>query len=172
MDLFKTTGLRWLWVAAVVLVLDQLSKLAILDAFRLYESVEVMPFFNLTYVQNKGAAFSFLASAGGWQRYFFAAIAAFAVGLLSYWLYQTPKSKRLLPIGYAMILGGALGNLYDRIAYGYVVDFLDFYVGIAHYPAFNIADAGIVCGAIIVMYDAFTGDKKESEQQEINKTNV
>ncbi|NTS76703.1 signal peptidase II [Catenovulum sp. SM1970] len=165
MQVFKTTGLAWLWLALIVLVLDQATKLAILANFKLYESIPVMPFFNLTYVQNFGAAFSFLANAGGWQRWFFTGIAILASVLISFWLYKTPKSQKLLGVGFSLILGGALGNLYDRISYGYVVDFIDWYVNQYHWPAFNIADAGIVIGAFLVVIDSFVNDEEKQAEQ-------
>ncbi|AWB68541.1 lipoprotein signal peptidase [Saccharobesus litoralis] len=163
MHIFTQTGLRWIWIAIVVLVLDQVTKLAILDSFQLYERVNYTSFFNLVYVQNFGAAFSFLSDAGGWQRYFFTGIAIAAVVLLSVWMYKTPADKRLMPIGFSLILGGALGNLYDRISYGYVVDFLDFYYQNWHWPAFNVADMGIVVGAGLVLLDSFINQEDEQK---------
>ena len=141
------TGLRFVWIALIGFMLDQVTKYAVMDSFTLYESVQVLPFFNLTYVHNYGAAFSFLSDAGGWQRYFFTGIAAIVSCVIVWWLYQSPRSQRLLPIAFAFILGGAIGNLYDRLVHGYVVDFLHFYYESFHYPAFNIADSVIFIGA-------------------------
>ncbi len=169
--MFKTTGLRWIWLAVLVLVLDQVTKIAIWQNFELYERLNILPFFNLVYAQNTGAAFSFLADAGGWQKIFFSAIAVFASGLLSYWLYKTPADRKILPIGYSLILGGAIGNLIDRLAYGYVVDFLDFFWGNAHFAAFNVADSGIVVGAGFVILDAFINKDQADNKTEL-KNNV
>ncbi len=169
--MFKSTGLRWAWLAVLVLILDQVTKIAIWQNFELGERLNILPFFNLVYAQNTGAAFSFLADAGGWQKLFFSAIAIFASGLLSYWLYKTPADRKILPIGYSLILGGAIGNLIDRLAYGYVVDFLDFFWGNAHFAAFNIADSGIVVGAGCVMLDAFINKDQADNKTEL-KNNV
>lgn len=153
----RNSGLRWLWVALLVLVLDQLTKLWVIDSMNLYQSIQIMPSFNLTYVRNYGAAFSFLSDGGGWQRWFFTAIAIGVSGLILYWLSQTKADKVLLPSAFCLILGGALGNLYDRLAYGYVVDFLDVYYGSWHWPAFNVADSAICVGAALLIFDSFAG---------------
>ncbi|RPJ66105.1 lipoprotein signal peptidase [Alteromonas sediminis] len=154
------TGLRFLWISILVFILDQWTKIAIVDAMTLFESRQVLPFFNLTYVHNYGAAFSFLHSAGGWQRWFFTAIALGVSIMILWWLKQTPKQQLLLPIAFSFVLGGALGNVYDRIAYGYVIDFLDFYINDWHWPAFNIADSAIFIGAALLIIDMFVN--KES----------
>ncbi|WP_088332160.1 signal peptidase II [Lacimicrobium sp. SS2-24] len=155
LKLFRDTGLRWLWLAGVVLLCDQLTKIWVLEGMALYQSIPVMPYFNLTHVHNYGAAFSFLSNAGGWQRWFFTAIALTVSVLILFWLRQSKKEQVLLPCAFSLILGGALGNLYDRLAYGYVVDFLDFYVGEWHWPAFNLADSAIFVGAALLIIDAF-----------------
>jgi signal peptidase II len=147
---------RWLLVSAVVIVLDQLSKVAISSHFAYGESVAVTPFFNLVLWHNTGAAFSFLQDAGGMQRWLFSLIAIVA----SVWitlLLRKHQSQMLFSFSLAFILGGALGNLIDRIAYGYVVDFLDFYWGSYHFAAFNLADSAITCGAGLLIWDSFTG---------------
>ena len=131
-SLFKNTGLRWLWLTLVCLVLDQVTKHWVAGSMELYQSITVFPFFNITYVHNLGAAFSFLADQGGWQRWFFTVIAAVASVLFVYWLAKTPKDNRNLGIAFALLLSGALGNLIDRMLLGYVIDFLDFYVGSYH----------------------------------------
>ena len=161
------TGLRFVWIALVGLILDQVTKYAVMDSFTLYESVQVLPFFNLTYVHNYGAAFSFLSDAGGWQRYFFTAIALIVSCVIVWWLYHSPRSQRLLPIAFAFILGGAIGNLYDRLVHGYVVDFLHFYYDTFHYPAFNIADSVIFIGAGLLILDMFI-NKDEDQPKESN----
>lgn len=160
--LFTETGLRWLWVALVALALDQFTKQWVIRVFDLYESVQVLPFFNLTYVRNYGAAFSFLSDAGGWQRWFFTLIALVVSLVLLWWLKQSKKQEVLLPVAYALILSGAIGNVADRLIYGYVIDFLDFYYQQWHYPAFNIADSAIFIGAALLIYDAF-GNKEKSQ---------
>ncbi|WP_016956305.1 signal peptidase II [Catenovulum agarivorans] len=163
---YKQTGLAWIWLALLVLIVDQATKIAVLQSFQLYDSVKITEFFNLTYVRNYGAAFSFLADSGGWQRWFFTIIAIVAVGLLSFWLAKTPKQQIWLVIGFNLILGGAAGNLYDRVAYGYVVDFLDFTIPLyGRWPAFNVADMGIVIGAACVLIDAFVNQKKPSSEE-------
>lgn len=163
---YKQTGLAWIWLALLVLIVDQATKIAVLQSFQLYDSVKITEFFNLTYVRNYGAAFSFLADSGGWQRWFFTIIAIVAVGLLSFWLAKTPKQQIWLVLGFNLILGGAAGNLYDRVAYGYVVDFLDFTIPLyGRWPAFNVADMGIVIGAACVLIDAFVNQKKPSSEE-------
>ena len=164
-SLFKDTGLRWLWLSVVAFVLDQFTKQWVIRAFDLYESVNVLPFFNLTYVRNYGAAFSFLADAGGWQRWFFTIIAIAVSAMLLWWLRQCKRSQVLLPVAFCLILSGAIGNVTDRLIYGYVIDFFDFFYQQWHYPAFNIADSAIFIGAALLIYDAFT-NKEESTQSE------
>jgi len=147
--------LKWLWLSVIVLVLDQWSKIAVDGSMRLYESIAVMPYFNLTYVHNTGAAFSFLSEAGGWQRWFFAAMAFIISGVLSVWLYRLKKHETLLAIALALVLGGAIGNLIDRLAYGYVIDFLDVYYQSWHWPAFNVADMAISLGVFLMLLESF-----------------
>ncbi len=153
-DMFKNTGLRWLWITVLMLALDQVTKIWILNNFDLYHRLEVTSFFNLVHVHNYGAAFSFLAEAGGWQRWFFTAIAVTVSVLMLVWMKQATRLQMLLPISMAFILSGALGNLYDRLAYGYVVDFLDFHWAGYHWPAFNVADSAIFIGAVLMIWDA------------------
>ncbi len=161
---FSTTALKWLWLTLLFLVVDQVTKHWVAGTFDLYESVAVMPYFNLTYVHNEGAAFSFLADQSGWQRWFFAAIATAACVLFSYWMAKTPASNKVLGVGFALMLSGAMGNLIDRVLLGYVIDFLDFYIGNAHWPAFNIADSAIFVGAALMIYDSFTSDSEDSKK--------
>lgn len=149
------TGLRFLWISLLVLILDQWTKYAIVDAMTLFESRQILPFFNFTYVHNYGAAFSFLHGAGGWQRWFFTAIAIGVSGMILWWLKQSPREHKLMPVAFCFVLGGAIGNVYDRIVHGYVIDFLDFYVGSWHWPAFNIADSAIFIGAGLLIIDMF-----------------
>jgi signal peptidase II len=146
--------LNWLWLSALVVGLDQLTKLMVDRSMELYESVGLLPFFQLTYLRNQGAAFSFLSEAGGWQRWFFIGLAAVASGAICYWLSRLGKNQRWEAAAWALVLGGALGNLIDRVAYGYVIDFLDVFYGEWHWPAFNIADSAITIGAAMLLIDS------------------
>ena len=146
--------LKWLWLSVIALVLDQWSKIAVDGSMRLYESIAVMPYFNMTYVHNTGAAFSFLSEAGGWQRWFFAAMALIISTVLIVWLYRLKKHETLLAIALALVLGGAIGNLIDRLAYGYVIDFLDVYYQSWHWPAFNVADMAISLGVFLMILES------------------
>ncbi|KRV91023.1 signal peptidase II [Aeromonas veronii] len=161
-EMNNKTGLRWLWLAVLAFVLDQASKLAVVKLLPFgYPGVELTPFFNLVHVYNKGAAFSFLADQGGWQRWFFAVLAFAICGLLIHWLRKQSVTQRWSGIAYSLIIGGALGNVFDRLVLGHVVDFLDFYWGRAHWPAFNLADSFIFIGAAMIVLDGFRGEKKE-----------
>lgn len=154
----------WLAISLVVIILDQLSKAAINSHFVFGESLAVTPFFNLVLAHNTGAAFSFLHDAGGMQRWFFSAIAIVA-SVWIVWLLRKHQSEKLFSFALAFILGGALGNLIDRIAYGYVVDFLDFYWGRYHFAAFNVADSAITCGAALLIWDSFKGKEDGSSSR-------
>jgi signal peptidase II len=145
---------RWYGIAAAVLVLDFATKIAVLNSFAPGERLALAPFFNLVLVFNTGAAFSFLAGAQGWQTLFFSTVALAASAVIS-WLIWRNSHRRLFCAGLSLILGGALGNLYDRLAYGKVVDFLDFHVAGWHWPAFNVADCGITVGAAILILESF-----------------
>ena len=147
--------LKWLWITVAVIVLDQIPKLAVADPFTLHEQLPLTPWFNLTLAHNPGAAFSFLSDASGWQRWFFTAIALAVSIAIVVWMKRLPANDRWMAIALALILGGALGNVWDRITLGYVIDFLDFYVGQWHWPAFNVADSAITIGAIMLAIDAF-----------------
>ena len=161
---FKESGLIWLWLTVVFLILDQVTKQWVAQTFDYRETLAVMPYFNLTYVHNPGAAFSFLADQPGWQRWFFTAIATIACIVFVVWLSKTPKENKILSVGFALMLSGALGNLIDRVLFGYVIDFLDFYVGNAHWPAFNVADSVILIGAALMIIDSFKAERaKKSE---------
>lgn len=146
--------LKWLWLTLLAIVLDQASKLAVDSSMQLYESIPLIPYFNLTYVHNTGAAFSFLSEAGGWQRWFFAALALGISVVLTVWLARLQKHETLLAVALALILGGAVGNLIDRLAYGYVIDFLDAYYNSWHWPAFNIADSAITLGVALMLAES------------------
>ncbi|WNC73340.1 signal peptidase II [Thalassotalea psychrophila] len=171
--LFTNTGLRWLWLALIMLIIDQVTKQSVVALMDYRESIKVMPFFNLTYVHNPGAAFSFLADQGGWQRWFFTAIAGVVSIFLVVWMAKTPKQDKLIAISFALILSGAVGNLIDRMMFGYVIDFLDFYVGNKHWPAFNVADSAIFVGAGLMILDAFrdsANSAKQSDTKQESKT--
>ncbi len=152
---YKTNSLWWLWVSVVVVIADQLSKSYITATFDLHESLELFPFLDITYVQNTGAAFSFLRDAGGWQRWFFILLSSgVSIGLMV-WIHTLPVTWRWLSIALSLVLGGALGNLVDRIRLGYVIDFIDFYYRTWHFPAFNVADSAISIGVVMLIIDSF-----------------
>jgi len=160
----KFVMLKWLWLAFLSLGLDQASKIAIDKTFQLYESIVIIPsFFNLTYVHNTGAAFSFLSEAGGWQRWFFAALAIIMSAIMTIWLTKLKENETLLAVALSLILGGAIGNLIDRLCYGYVIDFLDAYYGTYHWPAFNIADSAITIGVALMLVDSFKSPEQRIE---------
>ncbi|MFC3284193.1 signal peptidase II [Litchfieldella rifensis] len=146
--------LRWLWLAALVIALDLVTK-AMASAWLTYgQPVEVLPVFNLTLLHNTGAAFSFLAGHDGWQRWFFAAIAVGASVGMAVWMSRLKRHEVLLAVALALIIGGALGNLYDRLVLGYVVDFLSFHWGAYYFPAFNLADVAITLGAFGLIWES------------------
>jgi len=143
----------WLGIAAIVILFDQLSKITITKTFQLGEEKVITSFFNLVLAYNKGAAFSFLQNSGGWQRYFFTAIALGAAAWIIV-LLKKHGSQRMFSWALSLILGGAIGNVIDRILYGHVVDFLDFHwSGLGHFPAFNVADSAICIGAALFILD-------------------
>ena len=151
---------RWYVVAIVLLITDQLAKYTITQNFLYGEYINIFPGLDFTLVHNTGAAFSFLSDAGGWQRWLFLIISLAASIVLIVWLYRLKASQFFLSTSLALILGGALGNLYDRIFLGYVIDFIDFYYGIYHWPVFNIADASITLGAVFLIFESFLVSKK------------
>ncbi|MDG4868255.1 signal peptidase II [Guyparkeria sp. 1SP6A2] len=146
------TNLHWLWLSLGVLIVDQLSKWAALATLSYARPVEVLPFFNFTLLYNTGAAFSFLAAQDGWQRWFFVLLAVVIVTALLAWLLFVAIDERRIQAGIALLIGGALGNVIDRIVYGHVVDFLDFHAAGWHWPAFNIADAAITIGVALIIW--------------------
>ena len=153
--------LKWLWLSLLAIILDQGSKLAITSSMQLYQSIQVMPYFRLTYVHNTGAAFSFLSEAGGWQRWFFAGLALVISAVIAVWLSRLKPHETLLAVALSLVLGGAIGNLIDRLAYGYVIDFLDVYYQTWHWPAFNIADSAITLGVVLMLVESFGLGKRE-----------
>ena len=153
---------RYFVIALVVLLLDQLTKLWVLNSFETFEIVTVLPVFNLTLVFNEGAAFSFLADAGGWQRYIFVSISAVMSIVFVVWLSRVKSHELWLATGLAFLLGGAVGNLIDRVWLGKVIDFLQWHWHDAYFPAFNLADAAITLGVILLLIDSF---KTSSEKR-------
>ncbi len=147
---------RWLLISGVVVVLDQLTKYAAVAALAGKAPVEVTPFFNLVLVYNRGAAFSFLAGMSGWQREFFISIALIASVWIIYLLRRYPQ-QTLFCLALSLVLGGAIGNVIDRVVIGAVTDFLDFHAWGWHWPAFNVADAAITCGAALLIWDGLRG---------------
>ena len=161
----KTGQLVWLWLSVLVIALDQASKHWFEHNLSLYEQIVVIPdLFSWTLAYNKGAAFSFLADQGGWQRWFFALVALVASGVLLVWLKRLQRHERLLAAGLALVLGGALGNLYDRVVLGHVVDFI-----LVHwqdrwfFPAFNLADSAITVGASILILDMIINKEQKND---------
>ena len=150
--------IRWLALSALLVVLDQLSKSVMTRVLVFGNGIEVTPFFNLALVYNRGAAFSFLSSASGWQRELFIAIALIASGWVVYLLRRYPR-QTLFCFALSLILGGAVGNVIDRLLLGVVVDFLDFHLAGYHWPAFNIADSAITCGAALLIWDGLRPQK-------------
>lgn len=157
--ILKSNSLKWLWLSLFVIILDQLTKIWATQTLTFNQPIAVLPFFNLTLLHNTGAAFSFLANAGGWQRWFFTILALGVSFVLVLWLARLKSNQYGLASALALILGGALGNVIDRLNYGYVIDFLDFYYNNWHWPAFNIADSAITIGAAILIVDAFRTTK-------------
>ena len=151
----------WLLLSTAIVVLDQITKLLVIENMTLYQRVQITSFFDLVRLHNTGAAFSFLADASGWQNWLFTGIAVVvSIGIL-YWLVTLPaKDRRTLAMGLALVLGGAVGNVIDRSSYGYVVDFILLHYQEWSYPAFNIADSAITCGVILILYDGVVLDRR------------
>lgn len=164
--MLKPTLRNWLLLALVIVVLDQLTKWLVLQYIPYYEyspvRIPILPLLNLTHVYNPGAAFSFLADAGGWQRHFFSGLAIVASGFIIMMLKKDPQDKRLA-LALSLILGGAIGNLIDRLLLGHVLDFIDVYWGVRHFPAFNIADSAITVGAMVMIWDSLFNQKKQAD---------
>ena len=171
--------LRWLWLALLVIALDQVTKIWADSVLSLHFPVEIFTGLNMTLSYNAGAAFSFLASAGGWQRWFFIVLALLVSGYIIYWLKRLGSNEKMLAVSLTLILGGAVGNVIDRIYLGHVVDFIDVYYRASeclpffgrmmgsgavscHWPAFNIADSAIFLGAMLLVIDSFRGHRKAS----------
>ena len=144
--------LPWLILAIIIILADQFTKTLIVGYYRLGDSTPVTSFFNIVRAHNTGAAFSFLAGAGGWQRWIFTGLGAIAT-IFILWMLRSHHAQKLFAFALACILGGAIGNVIDRLIHGYVVDFLDFYYGTWHFPAFNVADSAITIGAVCLILD-------------------
>jgi signal peptidase II len=160
--------MKWLWLSALIVVLDQLTKKIAEAELLLHKPIAILPSFNFTLMYNKGAAFSFLSEAGGWQRIFFVALSTIISIFLFFWLKQIcnddkQKNNQLLQIAIALILGGAIGNLIDRAMTGAVVDFIQLYYSTYYFPAFNIADSAITVGAGLLILDMFMESKRNSK---------
>jgi signal peptidase II len=151
----------WLVVAALVVVVDQASKLVVLAYFHPGERLPLTGFFNLVLAYNPGSAFSFLAKAGGWQKWLFVCLALAISTWILYMLWRQPEQKQQ-SLALALVLGGAIGNVIDRITYGAVVDFLDFYLADWHWPAFNLADAGICAGAALLLWASWREERPDT----------
>lgn len=149
----RASLMPWLGIAAIVILCDQLSKIAITKMFVLGQEKAITSFFNLVLAYNRGAAFSFLGNESGWQRYFFTAIGVGAVVFIIHQL-RRHSGQRMFCWALALIMGGAIGNVIDRLLYGHVIDFLDFHHrAFGHFPAFNVADSAITLGAVLFIYD-------------------
>ena len=160
--------MKWLWLSALTIVLDQLTKKIAEAELLLHKPIAILPSFNFTLMYNKGAAFSFLSEAGGWQRIFFVALSTIISIFLFFWLKQIcsdekQKNNQLLQIAIALILGGAIGNLIDRAMTGAVVDFIQLYYSTYYFPAFNIADSAITAGAVLLILDMLLESKRNSK---------
>lgn len=158
--IISNSGIVWLWVTLIVVIIDRITKYFASHYLIPYVAFPVMPGFNLTLSYNKGAAFSFLNSAPGWQVWFFGLIAVVvSLGVLL-WLFRLPKREGWVCIALTLIIGGALGNLWDRVSYGQVIDFIQWYVANYYWPTFNIADSAICIGAVMLFGNAFVNNKK------------
>lgn len=155
-----------LLLAAVIVALDLWSKQIATDALTLYRPVEINSWLNMTLAHNYGAAFSFLSQAGGWQRWLFTGLAAVVSVVLMIWLFRLSAKEKLTGVALGMIIGGAIGNLVDRVNHGYVVDFIDVYYKSYHWPAFNLADSAISCGIVLLLIDGFFISGKTEKQSD------
>ncbi len=149
------------FVAALVIVIDQVTKVWVDNSLALGQQIPVTPMFNITLWYNEGASFSFLSDAGGWQRWLFTGISSVVSVVLVVWLFRLTKAEKALTWAIALILGGAVGNLIDRVLYGHVVDFIQWYYDKWYFPTFNVADAAISVGAVLLLISTFFGDEEE-----------
>jgi signal peptidase II len=151
----RTHPAAWLWLSLFIVAFDQATKFLVTRFLELYDRVVVLPVLDFTLLHNTGAAFSLLADASGWQRGFFVTLGIVVSVALVAWLWRLPRGEKFLPLALALIIGGAIGNVIDRIAHGYVIDFIHAHWGGAYFPAFNIADSAITIGAALLIFDAF-----------------
>ena len=154
MTLKQRSAIRWLWCSVAVLLLDQLSKWLVFQHLQ-YRILKVLPVLNFRLALNRGAAFSFLGTAGGWQVVFFSVIALVVSVVILVWLSRLAATERLQALALSLVLGGAIGNVLDRVRLGYVIDFIDFHIGSWHYATFNIADIGICVGAFLLVVNVW-----------------
>lgn len=152
---FFSSGLCWFWVAVLVFLFDRMTKQCALSYLDAYQPYAVLRGFNLTLSFNKGAAFSFLHSASGWQMWFFGAVAVAVTVAILVWLFRLSARDRWMSIALSLVAGGALGNLWDRIQYGHVIDFIEVYAGQFYWPVFNIADSAVCIGAVMLFLHSF-----------------
>lgn len=157
------TMTKWLGVSLLVIILDQLSKYVANAQLVYAEPLTVLPSFNLTLLYNRGAAFSFLSDAGGWQRWFFVAISFIAAIFLTFWLRKLKSEQWALALALSLVIGGAVGNLVDRLWFGYVIDFIQLYYKSFYWPAFNIADSAITVGAVLLVWDGLFANRTHSD---------
>jgi signal peptidase II len=153
-------NLRWLWLTLFILVVDQLTKYISNTQMNTGESIHMLPIFNIALAHNQGAAFSLLSNAGGWQQWLFSIIAIVISCIVIVWLYRLPPKHSWSAAALALVLGGAIGNLVDRLYYGYVIDFLEFHIKQYYWPTFNVADSAVCIGVIMLLIE-FTFRKKE-----------
>lgn len=158
-------GVFWLWLSVIIVVLDQWTKSIASAELKMYVAIPVNDFLNWTLMHNEGVAFSFLADQSGWQRWFLSVLAIAIVVWLLVWMYQNSKSMKLQNISLALVVGGAIGNVYDRLMLGYVVDFIELHYNENYWPAFNVADSAICLGAVLLIVDAFV-NKQDDEKNE------
>ncbi len=162
----KRSGWRLLWISVLVFILDQWTKYMASSQLELYVPNKITEFFNLTLMHNEGVAFSILADQSGWQRYFIAAVASAIVIWLLYWLSQNRRSMKLQNTALVLVIGGALGNIWDRVVLGYVVDFVELHYAGYYWPAFNVADSAICAGAVLLIIDAFKNKEQPSKNEQ------
>ncbi len=161
--LAQKSGLVWLWLSLLLLAIDFASKTLVVNTMAYSESINLLPVFSITYVHNYGAAYSFLSDAGGWQRWLFTGIAIAVCGLVTWWLKETTRQQVMLPVAFCLIIGGALGNVFDRLLHGFVIDFLVLYYQDWYWPAFNVADSAICLGAFLLVIDMFKNKDNVNE---------
>lgn len=150
------SAVRWLWLSALIVALDQWTKSLVVSYFALYERLDLLPVFSLTRLHNTGAAFSFLSDAGGWQRWFFITLGVAVTVIVVVWLIRLPRRGRAwLAASLSLVVGGAVGNIIDRLLHGYVVDFISVHYDRWFFPAFNVADSAITVGAAILLIESF-----------------